>query len=62
MNDKIQYGAEMTFKQFIALTNYLKFHDLLEETKSNYYFNKVTTAKNVNPDEVKKWIFNGWNT
>jgi uncharacterized protein (UPF0332 family) len=62
MSDKIQYGAEMTFKQFIALTNYLKFHDLIAETKSNYYFNKVTIAKNVNPDEVKKWIFNGWNT
>ena len=62
MDDKIQYAAEMTFKQFIALTNYLKIHDLVEETKSNYYFNKVTMAKNVNPDEVKKWIFNGWNT
>lgn len=62
MSVNIQYGAEMTFKQFIALTNYLKFHDLVEETKSNNYFNKVTTAKNVNPDEVKKWIFNGWNT
>lgn len=62
MGNSPAYGAEMTFKQFIALTNYLKFHDLVKETKSNYYFNKVTIAKNVNPDEVKKWIFNGWNT
>lgn len=62
MSDKIQYGAEMTFKQFIALTNYLKFHDFVAETKANYYFNRITTAKNVNPDKVKKWIFNGWNT
>lgn len=62
MSDNIQYGAEMTFKQFIALTNYLKFHDLIEETKSNSYFNRVTIGKNINPDDVKKWIFNGWNT
>jgi len=54
MSDKIQYGAEMTFKQFIALTNYLKFHNLVEETKTNNYFNRVTIAKNINPDEVKK--------
>jgi hypothetical protein len=62
MSENIQFGAEMTFKQFIALTNYLKSYDLIQETKSNNYFNKVSIAKNVDPNDVKKWIFNGWNT
>jgi uncharacterized protein (UPF0332 family) len=62
MIGRTQYGAEMTFKQFIALEYYLQFHDLMEETKSNSYFNKVSIAKNVDPNNVKKWIFNGWNT
>ena len=62
MNDSIQYGAEMTFRQFIALTNFLKFHNPIDEIKGNDYFNKLRCAKNIEPDSVKKWIFNGWNT
>lgn len=57
-----QYEAEMTFKQFLALTNFIKFHDLEEQIKDNNYFQKVTIAKNTDPSSVKKWIFNGWNT
>jgi uncharacterized protein (UPF0332 family) len=57
-----QYKAEMTFRQFVALTNYIKFHDLEDQIIKNSYFQKVSVAKNINPGIVKKWIFNGWNT
>lgn len=62
MSSEYQFEAEMTFKQFLALTNYIKFHDLIEETKNNVYFKRVSIAKNIDPNSVKKWIFNGWNT
>lgn len=62
MRLEYQFEAEMTFKQFLALTNYFKFHDLVAETKNNFYFKRVSVAKNIDPNSVKKWIFNGWNT
>lgn len=60
--NEVQYASEMTFKQFIALTNYLKFHNPIEEVLENKYFQKLKLAKGANPKEIKKWIFNAWNT
>ena len=59
---EVEYASEMTFKQFIALTNYLKFHNPIEEVIVNKYFQKLKLAKGSNPEEIKKWIFNAWNT
>lgn len=62
MDNKTEYKAKMTLNQFIVLTKYIKSFDIVESVKSNTYFQNIKLSKNASPENVKKWIFNGWNT
>lgn len=62
MSKKIEFGAEMTFKQFIALTKYLQDFDVIEQVTNTEYFHRLKIANNIDKNDIKKWVFNGWNT
>lgn len=55
-------SAEMTYKQFLALSLYLKKFDHLNEIKQVRYFQNTSACKNPDFEKAKNLIFNGWNT
>lgn len=62
-DNDVSKSAEMTFKQFLALTGYLKQFDCIEEVKKVKYFQKIKGHKNlISTEKAKIWIFNSWNT
>ena len=62
MDKKISFGAEMTLQQFLALDNYLKSYDTIKEVLNTKEFHNLKLEGGVDVIDIKKNIFNGWNT
>ncbi len=56
------FAAEMTNRQFAALHVRLDKEQLKEELRDLLGSRPHRRAKNCNPEEVRKWAQNGWNT
>lgn len=53
----------MTHRQFASLSHKLVSADIENEILNlNFFVNKLEKAKNLNLDEVEKWLKNSWNT
>lgn len=58
------FNVEMTLNQFLSINNYVNNFDTISEILDTKHFQNfhLKKRKGVNVDEIKKWIFNGWNT
>ena len=57
------FRAEMTHRQFAALSNKVDSVDIENEVINlDFFVNRLDRAKNLNLDEVEKWLKNSWNT
>jgi uncharacterized protein (UPF0332 family) len=62
-NQELWYRAEMTHRQFASLSHKLVSSDIENEIINlDFFFNRLEKAKNLNFDEVEKWLKNSWNT
>jgi len=57
------FKAEMTHRQFAAISQKLKNSEIENEIINLDYFNqRIKKAKNIKLEEVEKWLINCWNT
>jgi uncharacterized protein (UPF0332 family) len=62
-NQELWFRAEMTHRQFASLSHKLVSADIENEIINlDFFINRLEKAKNINPDEVEKWLNNSWNT
>ena len=62
-NQDIWFRAEMTYRQFASLSHKLVNADIENEIINlDFFVNKIDKAKNLNIEEVEKWLKNSWNT
>ncbi len=62
-NQELWFRAEMTHRQFASLSHKLVSADIENEIINlDFFVNKLEKAKNLNLDEVEKWLKNSWNT
>lgn len=62
-NQELWYRAEMTHRQFASLSHKLVSADLENEIINlDFFVNRLEKAKNINLEEVEKWLKNAWNT
>lgn len=61
---KDNYNVEMTLNQFLSLDNYINNVDIITEINNTKQFRNfhLKKRKDVDVDEIKNWMFNGWNT
>ena len=61
--NELWFKAEMTHRQFLALSHKLTTADLENEILNHdFWANKLSPAKHLNLLEVEKWLNNAWNT
>ncbi len=62
-DEELWFKVEMTHRQFGALAHKLQNADLENEIINLEFFkNRLKKAKNLNLEEVEKWLKNSWNT
>lgn len=62
-NQELWFRAEMTHRQFASLSHKLVSADIENEIINlDFFVNRLEKAKNLNLDEVEKWLKNSWNT
>lgn len=62
-NQELWFRAEMTHRQFASLSHKLVSADIENEIINlDFFVNRLEKAKNLNIDEVEKWLKNSWNT
>lgn len=62
-NHELWFRAEMTHRQFASLSYKLVNADIENEIINlDFFVNRLEKAKNLNLDEVEKWLKNSWNT
>jgi uncharacterized protein (UPF0332 family) len=62
-NQELWFRAEMTHRQFASISHKLSSADIKNEIiKLDFFVNRLEKAKNLNLDEVEKWLKNSWNT
>jgi uncharacterized protein (UPF0332 family) len=62
-NQELWFRAEMTHRQFASLSHKLVNSDIENEIINlDFFVNRLEKAKNLNLDEVEKWLKNSWNT
>jgi len=62
-NQELWFRAEMTHRQFASLSHRLVTADIENEIINlDFFVNRLEKAKNLNLDEVEKWLKNSWNT
>jgi hypothetical protein len=62
-NQELWFRAEMTHRQFASLSHKLVSADIENEIINlDFFVNRIEKAKNLNLDEVEKWLKNSWNT
>ena len=62
-NQELWFRAEMTHRQFASLSHKLVSADIENEIINlDFFVNRLEKAKNINLDEVEKWLKNSWNT
>lgn len=62
-NQELWFRAEMTNRQFASLSHKLVNADIENEIINlDFFVNRLEKAKNLNLDEVEKWLKNSWNT
>jgi hypothetical protein len=62
-NQELWFRAEMTHRQFASLAHKLVNADIENEIINlDFFVNRLEKAKNLNLDEVEKWLKNSWNT
>lgn len=62
-NQELWFRAEMTHRQFASLSHKLVNADIENEIINlDFFVNRLEKAKNLNFDEVEKWLKNSWNT
>ncbi|MEX0980486.1 MAG: hypothetical protein WD577_11935 [Bacteroidales bacterium] len=60
---ELQASAETNYKQFLAIATYFRHHKILEELCTLDYFNsRLKKSKAYSYNDVRKWLFNSWNT
>jgi hypothetical protein len=61
--DPIWFKAEMTHRQFASLSHKLINAELENEILNlDFFANRLEKAKNINLEDVEKWLKNSWNT
>ena len=60
--EELWFKAEMTHRQFLALSHKLVSSDIENELINLDYFKKLKPAKNLDLNEIEKWLNNAWNT
>ena len=61
--DNLWFRAEMTHRQFLALSHKLSSCDIENEILNlNFWANKLSPAQHLDLKEVEKWLNNAWNT
>ena len=61
-NQGLWFRAEMTHRQFASLSHKLVSADIENEIINlDFFVNRLEKAKNINLDEVEKWLKNSWN-
>lgn len=61
--DELWYKAEMTHRQFLALSHKLTTADIENEILNHdFWANKLSPVLHLNLSEVEKWLNNAWNT
>lgn len=62
-NQELWFKAEMTHRQFASLSHKLVSADIENEILNlDFFVSRLEKAKNLNLDEVEKWLKNSWNT
>lgn len=62
-NQELWFRAEMTHRQFASLSHKLVNADIENEIINlDFFVNRLEKAKNLNHDELEKWLKNSWNT
>lgn len=60
---ELWFKAEMTHRQFLALSHKLMTADIENEILNHvFWVNKLSSALHLNLSEVEKWLNNAWNT